>query len=104
MAKKNNLNMKLGKGDSCIQEWLDVQKNKSWSLKFLIKAAIRHYGMTDVQAMLEGATPVSPLAQISPVRVAPVVQTSRETHPPETLDAEQCSREDMLKVTESFTF
>jgi hypothetical protein len=90
---KSNLNIKLGKGDSRIEEWLNLQTNKSWSLKFLIKQAIRAHGMTDVQAMLEESTLASTHTRRSPS------ETPTETH----IKA-QGSPEDLLKITESFTF
>lgn len=85
---KHNLNMKFGKGDQVIHEWLELQKNKSWSVKFLIKQAIHRYGMTDVQATLEETTLMQP--QGSRKATVPSKQTG--------------SDDDVKKVAESFTF
>jgi hypothetical protein len=92
MAKKN-LNLKFGKGDQVIQEWLDLQQNKSWAIKCLVKAAIAHYGMQDLQAVLEGSTfgVGAPPASASPL----LPQAPPNASPPQ---------EEMRKITESFTF
>lgn len=74
----------IPQGDQLTQDWFDIQKNQSASVRLLIADEIRKYGMVDRVARERYGTPLAQAAARAAGRTQPQASTAQPASGPAT--------------------